>query len=93
MQEKKLTTQHNINPSGNNARDHIPKATVQLRHLTATSTSRDILFTAEETRGLGMIQTHRNWNLTSIPGTSKKSYIYAPDWHLSHLKEDKKNNP
>lgn len=28
-----------INPGGNNANDHIPKATVQLRYLNATSTS------------------------------------------------------
>lgn len=36
-----------INPGSNNANDHIPKATVQLRYLNATSTSCYIFFMAD----------------------------------------------
>lgn len=80
-----------INPGGNNASDHIPKAMVQLRYLTVTSTSHYILFIADEKRGVGLIQNHWNGKLTSIPGTSKKSLNIPPlDQHLSHLKEHKK---
>lgn len=80
-----------INPDSNNASNHIPKATVQLRYLTVTSISRYILFTADEKHGVGIIQNLWNGNLTPIPGTSKKSLNVSPlDRHMSHLKEGKK---
>lgn len=53
-----------INLGGNNANHHIPKATVQLRYLNATSTSHYILFIADEKHGVGIIQNHGNGNLT-----------------------------
>jgi len=80
-----------INPGSNNATDHIPKATMQLRYLTATSTSCYILVMEAEKHGVEIIQNHWNRNLTSIPRKSKKSLNISPlDWHPSHLKEDKK---
>lgn len=62
-QEKK---NKDINPGSNNANNHIPKATVQLRCLTAASPPQHIM--AGKKCGMGILQTYRNRNLTSIPG-------------------------
>lgn len=74
-----------VNPGGNNASEHIPKAMVPLRYFTVTSTSRYILLIADEKPGVGIIQNHWNGNLTSIPGISKKSLNFLHLIGICHI--------
>lgn len=69
-----------INLGSNNANNHIPKAMVQLRCLTAASPPQYIM--ASKKCRIRILQTNRVWKLTSIPGKiGEKS-------NLSHWKDD-----